>query len=287
MEIIVCLKQVPETHNVRIDPTTHALIREGGIINPFDENALEAALQLKERHGGKVTVICMGPPDAEKSLRQTLAMGVDEAVLLTGEAYRRSDTLATSCALAAAIRKLSAFAKVGQTPSSGATTDKPGFDLVLCGKQAIDGDTAQVPPGLAERLGIPQVTFAISLEIEVHPERSGGDGKLRAKRVLDDRYETVEVRLPALVSVVKQINEPRRPGMKGVLRAKKAPIAIWDAPELGVDLSQLGGEGSPTAVIKTFSPARRKRGQMLEGSPEEIAGRFVEVIRGMNFPKPG
>ena len=257
MQIIVCIKQVPETHNVRIDPTTHALVREGGVINPFDENAIEAALQLKEQHGGKVTVISMGPPDADKSLRHALAMGADQAVLLTGEAYRRSDTLATSCALAGAIRKLGEF------------------DLVLCGKQAIDGDTAQVPPGLAERLGIPQVTFAIELEV--------GNGKLRAKRVLDDRYQTLEVKLPALVSVVKQINEPRRPGMKGVLRAKKAPLTIWDAPELEVDLSQLGNEGSPTWVIRTFAPERQKRGQVLEGTPGEIAGKVVEIIRGMNL----
>jgi electron transfer flavoprotein beta subunit len=265
VEIIVCIKQVPEGHSVRIDPTTHALVRQGGIINPFDENALEAALQVKEAHGGRVTAICMGPPDADRSLRQALALGADAAVLLTGEAYRRSDTLATSCALAAAIRKL--------FPAGG----EPGFDLILCGKQAIDGDTAQVPPGLAERLGLPQVTFAVGLEIE--------NGRLRARRLLDDAYETVEIKLPALVSVVKQINTPRLPAMRGVLRAKKAEIITWDAPDLGVDLSQVGGEGSPTAVIKTFSPERRQRGQLLEGSPEELAGKFVEIVRGLNLSR--
>ena len=153
MNIVVCMKQVPESTEVRVDPETKALIREGvkGIINPFDENAVEAALELREAHGGKVTVISMGPPQAEESLRQALAMGADEAILLTDAASRGSDTLATSYTLAQMVRKLG------------------DCDLILCGKQAIDGDTGQVGPGLAERLGISQITFAIGVE-----ERSGG-----------------------------------------------------------------------------------------------------------------
>ena len=150
MNIVVCIKQVPETTEVRVDPKTNALIREGvkSIVNPFDENAIEAALQLREAHGGKVTVITMGPPQAEEALRHAIAMGADEAILLTDAAFRGSDTLATSYTLAAAVRKL-------------ACPPRGDVDLVLCGKQAIDGDTGQVGPGLAERLGFPQVTFAI------------------------------------------------------------------------------------------------------------------------------
>jgi len=198
VNIVVCIKQVPETTEVRVDPETKALIRDGvkSVINPFDENAIEAALQLREAHGGTVTALTMGPPQAEESLRQALAMGADEAVLLTDPASRGSDTLATSYTLAQMVRKLG------------------DFDLILCGKQAIDGDTGQVGPGLAERLGIPQITFAIELEVS-------GD-KLSARRVLDDFFELVEVKLPAVVTVVKQINEPRHPSMRNVLKAPPA-----------------------------------------------------------------
>ena len=198
MNIVVCIKQVPATTEVRIDPKTHSLIREGAesIINPFDENAIEAALQLRDQQGGKVTVISMGPPQAETALRESIAMGADEAVLITDGAFRLSDTLATAYTLSLAIRKL------GET------------DLIICGKQAIDGDTAQVGPGIAERLGIPQATFVIGLELDGR--------KLRAKRLLEDCLEVVELRLPALITVVKQMNEPRTAPMKGVLRARKA-----------------------------------------------------------------
>jgi len=256
---VVCIKQVPETTEVRVDPKTNALLREGvkSVVNPFDENAIEAALGLKEAHGGKVTVITMGPPQAEEALRQALAMGAEEAVLLTDAAFRGSDTLATSYALAAAIRKLG------------------GADLVICGKQAIDGDTGQVGPGLAERLGLPQITFAISLEIT--------DGRLRARRVLDDFFEVVEVKLPAVVTVVKQINEPRFPSMRNVLKAKRAAITQWGAADLAADPTQTGFDGSPTQVIKVWPPERRAGGQMLEGEPEEAAGKLAAIIRGMHL----
>lgn len=259
MNTVVCIKQVPETTEVRVDPKTNALLREGvkSVVNPFDENAIEAALGLKEAHGGKVTVITMGPPQAEEALRQALAMGAEEAVLLTDAAFRGSDTLATSYALAAAIRKLG------------------GADLVICGKQAIDGDTGQVGPGLAERLGLPQITFAISLEIT--------DGRLRARRVLDDFFEVVEVKLPAVVTVVKQINEPRFPSMRNVLKAKRAAITQWGAADLAADPTQTGFDGSPTQVIKVWPPERRAGGQMLEGEPEEAAGKLAAIIRGMHL----
>jgi len=263
VNIVVCIKQVPETTEVRVDPKTNALIREGvkSVINPFDENAIEAALQLREAHGGKVIVITMGPPQAEEALRHAIAMGADEAILLTDAAFRGSDTLATSYTLAAAVRKL------GEV------------DLVLCGKQAIDGDTGQVGPGLAERLGFPQVTFAIGLEI--------GDGqpagKLRARRVLDDMYEVMEVKLPAVVTVVKQINEPRYPSMRNVLKAKKAEIIKWTAADLAADLTQTGFDGSPTQVMRVWPPEKRAGGQMLEGEPDQVADQLAGIIKGLHL----
>ncbi len=260
MNIIACMKWVPDTHDVKVDPVTNALIREGvkHIINPFDENAIEAGLQLKEKTGGTLTVLCMGPRQAEEGLRQAVAMGADEAILLSDAAFRGSDTLATSNALAAAVRK------IGE------------YDLVICGKQAIDGDTAQVPPGLAERLGIPQVTFAINIE----PAESK---RVRVKRVADEAYELIEVRLPALVSVVKQINEPRYPSMKGVLKAKKFQVKTWGAADLEIDTSSVGFDGSPTYVSKTFVPTRHSRGQTLSGSAGELADQLAGIISGLSL----
>lgn len=259
MNIVVCIKQVPETTEVRVDPETNALIREGmkSVINPVDENALEAALQLREAHGGTVTVITMGPPQAEEALRQAMAMGADEAILLSDPASRGSDTLATSYSLAQMVRK------VGEV------------DLILCGKQAIDGDTGQVGPGLAERLGIPQVTFAIELSVE--------DGKLRAKRVLDDFFEVLEVRLPAVVTVVKQVNDPRHPSMRNVLKAKRAEIATWTLADLEADPKQSGFDGSPTQVIRVCPPEKRRGGKRIEGTSEEVAEELAQAIKEMDF----
>ncbi len=259
MNIVVCIKQVPETTEVRVDPETNALVREGvkSIINPVDENALEAALQLRDANGGKVTVISMGPPQAEEALRQALAMGADEAILLVDSTFRGSDTLATSYTLAAAVRKIG------------------NADLILCGKQAIDGDTGQVGPGLAERLGAPQITFAIGLEFK--------DGKLHARRVLDDFFEVLEVKLPAVITVVKQANDPRHPSMRNVLKAKKAEIAKWSAVDLEADPKQTGFDGSPTQVVKVWPPEKRGGGKTLEGTAEEIAGELTKLIKDMNI----
>jgi electron transfer flavoprotein alpha/beta subunit len=254
MNIIVCIKQVPDTSEVKIDPGTHTLVREGipAIINPFDENAIEAAVQLVEEHGGKATVITMGPPQAEDALREALAMGADEAVLLTDRALAASDTLATSYALSCAIKR------VGE------------YDLVICGKQTFEGDTAQVPPGIAEHLGIPQVTYVIDLEIE--------GSKLRARRLLEGYYQVVETRMPALISVVKHMNEPRRPGLKNVLAAKKKEIQVWDAAECGAEVCHCGLDGSATRVIRTFAPTRAHEGEMIEGEPPEAASRLAEKL---------
>jgi electron transfer flavoprotein alpha/beta subunit len=255
MNIIVSIKQVPDTTEVRIDPVTNTLVREGvpSIINPFDENAIEAALQLREAHGGEVTVITMGPPQAQEALRQSLAMGADKAYLISDRAFAGSDTLATSYTLACAVRHLG------------------DYDMIICGKQAFDGDTAQVGPGLAEHLGIPQVTYAIGIEVE--------GKKARIKRLLDDRFELVDVPMPCLLTVVKQINEPRHAGLKGVMKARKAEIPALSAADVGADPARCGLSGSPTNVMRVFSPQRHRSGERLEGEIPEMTRTLVEKLR--------
>lgn len=255
MNYIVLIKQVPDTTDVRIDPVTNTLVREGvpSIINPFDENAIEAALQLKEKHGGTVTVLTMGPPQAEQALRDAIAMGADEAILLSDRAFAGSDTLATSYTLAQAVRKIS------------------DFDVILCGKQAFDGDTAQVGPGVAEQLGIAQITYAIEAELE---------GKtLRVRRLLDDRFEVVEARLPVLITCVKQMNDPRHAGLKGVMRARKATIAKWTAADIEADPDRCGLNGSPTNVVRVFAPTRTRQGERLEGELDVMIPALIEKLR--------
>lgn len=240
MEIVVCVKQVPDTTEVKIDPVTNTLIRQGvpSIVNPFDKNALEAALVLKEKHGGKVTVVSMGPPQAKDALKECLAMGADAAILVSDRAFGGADTLATSYTLAAAIKKLGAV------------------DLVLCGKQAIDGDTAQVGPEMAEHLGIPQVTYMNKIEIN--------GTTARIEREHEDGYEVVEVSLPVLLTVIKSANEPRFPTVKGTMRANRADIPVWTVNDLEVDQSQLGLKGSPTQVRKIFTPKQRTQGVLIQ-----------------------
>ncbi len=255
MNIIVSIKQVPDTTEVRIDPVTNTLVREGvpSIINPFDENAIEEALRLRERHGGEVTVITMGPPQAVEALRQAIAMGADRAFLISDRAFAGSDTLATSYSLACAARHLG------------------GYDMILCGKQAFDGDTAQVGPGLAEHLGIPQVTYAIAVEV---------DGKrARVKRLLDDRFEVVEAPLPCLITVVKQINDPRHAGLKGVMKARKAEIPTLSAADIGADPERCGLAGSPTNVVRIFTPTRHRKAERLVGEVPEMVGTLIEKLR--------
>jgi electron transfer flavoprotein beta subunit len=255
MNIIVCIKQVPDTTEVRIDPVTNTLVREGvpSIINPFDENAIEAALQLAEQHGGKVTILTMGPPQASQALKDALAMGADEAVLVSDRAFAGSDTLATSYTLAQAVRH------IGE------------FDLIICGKQAFDGDTAQVGPGLAEHLGIPQVTYAIGLEVE--------GKKAKIKRLLSDRFEIVETRLPCLITVVKQMNEPRHASLKNVMKARKKEIPVWSAADVGADEGRCGLNGSPTNVVRVFAPQRHSHGEKLEGEVPDVVERLVSRLR--------
>lgn len=256
MHVIVCIKQVPNTTDVRIDPETNTLIREGveSIINPFDENAIEAALQLKDSLGAKVTVITMGPPQAESALRDALAMGADEVWLVSDRALAGSDTWATSYALARAIRKIGPV------------------DLILCGKQAIDGDTAQVGPGIAEFLDLPIVTYIRKLEVR--------DGKARVERVFEDGFEVIETPLPAVLTVLKEMNVPRLPSLKGRMRAKRAEIKTLSAADIQAEPSLIGLQGSPTRVVRIFSPPRKSGGLKLDGtSPMDAARLVVEKLR--------
>ena len=255
MEFIVCFKQVPDTTEIKIDPATNTLIRQGvpSIVNPFDKNALEAALQLKEKHGGKVTVITMGPSQAEEALKECLAMGADDAYLVSDRAFGGADTLATSYTLAAAIRKMGKF------------------DVILCGKQAIDGDTAQVGPEIAEYLDTPQITYAAKVDIS-------GD-VVRVEREHEDGYEVIESQMPILLTVVKSINEPRFPSVKGTMKANRKTIPVITVSDLDVDPDRLGLKGSPTQVRKIFSPQQRTQGEIIhaDNAREAVRALFTKL----------
>ena len=260
MNIIVCIKQVPETTEVKINPETNTLIRQGvaSIINPFDMYAIEEALRLKERFGGKITVLTMGPPQATEALREALSMGIDEAILLSDIAFAGSDTWATSLVLAGAIEKIG------------------NFDLVVCGKQASDGDTAQVGPGTAAHLDLPQATYVRRIDT-VHLDTT--PKMMVAERLLEEGYELIELSLPAIITVVKEINEPRLPSLKGKMRARKAEIPTWTNSDLNIDESQIGLKGSPTQVVKIFTPAQKEGGEIFEGEPEETVEKLAKAIK--------
>jgi electron transfer flavoprotein beta subunit len=256
MRYIVCVKQVPETTDVRINPETNTLMREGvaSIINPFDMYAIEEALRLKARTGGTVTVISMGPPQADAALREAIAMGADDGILISDRAFAGSDTWATSYTLAMAIRKIG------------------DFGVILCGKQASDGDTAQVGPGIAVHLDLPQITYVRKIE-EID------DKKIVAERLMENGYEVIESPLPCVITVIKEINEPRLPSLKGKMASKKAVIPTWKATDLNCDPKGIGLEGSPTKVVKIFTPPPRSGGQMLKGEPDEIIPGLVAKLK--------
>lgn len=242
MKIVVCVKQVPATGEQRLDPVTGTVIREGvaSILNPFDAYALEEAVRLKERLGGEITALSMGVPSAQETLRRALAVGADRAILLSGRAFAGADTLATAQALALAIRKLG------------------GADLVLCGRMATDGDTAQVGPMLAELLGIPHAADVSRVErVE--------DGRVTLERMSDDGYRAERLPLPSLLTVVKEINVPRLPSVTGVLRAARAEVTVWDAVDVGASPEDIGQRGSRTRVVRTSRPAKKAGCRMLGG----------------------
>jgi len=254
LRLAVCVKQVPETTEVRMDPEKGTLVREGvaSIVNPFDTYAVEEAVRLREKMGGEVVVLSMGPPQAEAALRECLSVGADRAVLVSDPAFAGSDTWATSLTLAAALGKV-------------------GFDLVLCGKQAADGDTAQVGPGIAVNLDLPQATYVRRIR-EI-------DGKrVVAERLLEEGTEVLELPLPAVLTVVKEINEPRLPSLKGKMRARKAEIERLSAADLGLPPERLGLEGSPTRVVRIFAPPPRAGGQVFTGEPAEAAGKLLAAL---------
>jgi electron transfer flavoprotein beta subunit len=272
MNIIVCIKQVPETGDVKINPQTNTLIREGvkSIINPFDMYAIEEGLRLKEKFGGKVNIISMGPPQAESALRQALSLGADDATLITDRAFAGSDTWATSYILSCAIRKLGTFD--GSTSLTVNPEHNRRIDIILCGKQASDGDTAQVGPGIAVQLDIPQVTFVKKIEnIE--------GGFCFVERLTEEGFELIKSPLPVLLTVVKEINEPRLPSLRHMMRSKQAQIRRISVRDLDIDQTKIGLDGSPTQVVKIFTPPPRQKGIVFEGEPQDMAERLVSALR--------
>jgi electron transfer flavoprotein beta subunit len=256
MNIVVCIKQVPGTTKVKIDPQTNTLVRQGieNIINPFDAYALEEAVRLRERYGGKVTAISMGPPQAEAVLREAVSLGAEEAILLSDSAFAGADTLATSYTIARAINKLEKT------------------DLIICGRQTIDGDTGQVGPELAEMLGIPFVAYVSKIE-------TIDNGCMRVQRMIENGHEVMEAPLPAVITVVKEINKPRLPSLRGLARSKSAVIPVWTAQELGIDKNMVGLSGSATRVIKIFFPQRARCGEIIQGELQSQVESLVDKLR--------
>jgi electron transfer flavoprotein beta subunit len=264
LDIIVLIKQVPNTTQVKIDTKKGTLIREGveSIVNPEDLIATEAAVQIKEKYGGEITAISMGPPQAKEALQEVLAMGVDKGILLTDKAFAGADTLATSYTLGQCIKTIGKY------------------DLVICGRQAIDGDTAQIGPQVAEFLNIPQITYVKNIKI------SGK--KLRAERAMEDGYEQLEAKLPVLLTVIKELNEPRYPSVLGIMDAcvdNEDAITFWNAGDIQAKSEFIGLQGSATWVTKTFSPDVSRAGKKLTGTPDEIAKQLIKELNSKNLIK--
>jgi len=262
VNIVVCIKQVPGTTKVKINPETGTLIRDGveAVVNPFDEYAIEEALRIREKVGGVVKVITMGPPQAETALRSAIAMGADEAYLISDRAFAGSDTWATSYTVSRGIQTLG---KV---------------DLIICGKQAIDGDTAQVGPGVAEMLGLPYVAWVRKVE-EIT------DSHIRVERLMEEGYDVVEMPLPGLITVVKEINTPRMASLKGKMKAKSAQINIINASSMQVDMARLGLKGSPTQVLRSFVPERKTGGEKIKDELPVMVDKLKSTILDLGIVK--
>jgi electron transfer flavoprotein beta subunit len=259
LNIAVCIKPVPDPDHydkITIDPVRKTITRAGipTIINPVDKNAVEAAIQLREKHGGKVTIITMAPPNAEESLRELLAMGADEAVLLTDRAFAGADTLATSYSLAAGLKKVGPF------------------DLIFTGTETADGATSQVPAQLAEWLDVAHLWNVQEFEVE--------GNTLKVKMGIENGYISYLVQMPALLAVKRSINKPRYTSVMGVMKAKKKPLTVFTAADLDVEQERLGLQGSPTKAGAVFTPSLARKGQQLTGETEEIVEQLVQVLRG-------
>ena len=262
MLVVTCVKQVPDTTQVKVDPNTGTLIREGVpfIINPFDTHALEESLRLKDKYGFRVAVISMGPPNTEVTLKKALALGADEAILLSDRAFGGADTLATSLVLAEAIKRLA---------------QKEELAVVICGRQTIDGDTAQVGPGIATRLRYPQLTLVDRIEnVDLQAK------KVKVSRRLEGRHEIVEAPLPAMIAVLREINRPRYPTVPMRLMAEESPVTLWNNKVMGLRDDTIGLKGSATQVRRIFSPQRAK-GEILgngANNPQEAASLLVDKL---------
>ncbi len=254
MKIVVCIKQVPDTTEIKINPVTGTLIREGvpSIINPDDKAGLEQALRLKDRYNAHVTVITMGPPQADAALREAFAMGADRAILLTDRKFAGADTLATSHALAGALRQLE-------------------FDLLITGRQAIDGDTAQVGPQIAEHLDLPQVSYMQDLKFD-------GNQTFTVKRATEDGYQMLEVDAPCVVTVLASANKPRYMSVKGIVEAYDRDVETWGFEQISVDEAKLGLKGSPTRVHKAFSRGVKSAGELYEVDANEAVGIIMSKL---------
>lgn len=258
MNIVVCLKQVPDTTAVKIDPKTGTLIREGvpSIINPEDKHALEEALKIKDAEGAKVTVVSMGPPQAANALREALCMGADEAVLITDRAFAGADTLATSKALAGAIKKLD-------------------YDIIFAGRQAIDGDTAQVGPEIAEHLNLPQVTYVQGVEVK--------EDRLLVNRALEDGYQLIEVKAPVLLTAIEELNKPRYMNVKHIFDTANKEITIWSADDIDVDKAELGLKGSPTKVKKSMTKEVKGAGEVVNKPVDEAVSYVLGKLKEKHY----
>jgi electron transfer flavoprotein beta subunit len=262
VNIVVCIKQVPGTTQVKINPETGTLIRDGveAVVNPFDEYAIEEAIRIKERVGGVVKIISMGPPQADIALRTAVSMGADEAYLISDRAFAGSDTWATSYTIAKSIQSLG---KV---------------DLVICGKQAIDGDTAQVGPGVAEMMGIPFVAWVRKVE-EITAT------SIKIERMMEEGYEIVEMPLPGLITVTKEINTPRVASLKGKMKAKSLKISVLNPQIIGAEPEKIGMKGSPTQVLRSFVPERKTGGAKMSGTVEELVAKLTSTIMDLGVVK--
>ena len=255
MNIVVCVKQVPDTNEVKLDPVTGTLIRDGvpSIMNPDDKAGLEAALELKDANGAHITVVSMGPPQADDVLREALAMGADEAILVTDRAFGGADTWATSTTIAAAVKMLD-------------------YDLIITGRQAIDGDTAQVGPQIAEHLNIPNISYAEDIKVE-------GDAVI-VKRQYEDRYHTIKVQMPCLVTALGEMNTPRYMTPGGVFDAYRTDeVKVWTLENIEVDKTNIGLKGSPPRVFKSFPKALKAAGTVVQLDPQESADFLLEKLK--------